>query len=257
MTVSIPVLKLVCNDCGEQFDVNPGHFAQMGFKNLPKRCPKCADTAQQRPSVVVERKLLNVYDGVKIVSLPPGEWREVKGWKKDIPAFRLTWKGSEYGASWSGRIDLFAPTLPQIGDVVSIREMESRHLVKVRREQKQTMEHGEVIVEKELPITADDPEAEEVIRTRRYLVLEPFDGEATCQLVWAEAHTKTTLKGLGRQYWARVEGAPIASWYVFGGVRSGRAHTTGVLAIVDQERPLYIIKTGDIEGEEIYGGMNE
>jgi hypothetical protein len=149
---------------------------------------------------------------------------------------------------------MFAPAIPQIGDVVSVREMEAKHLIKVRREQKQTMEHGEVIVEKELPITADDPEAEEVIRTRHYLVLEPSDGEATCQLVWAEAHTKTTLKGLGRQYWARVEGAPIASWYVFGGVRSGRAHTTGVLAIVDQEHPLYIIKTGDIEGEEIYGG---
>jgi hypothetical protein len=203
---------------------------------------------------VVERKLLNVYDGVKIVSLPPGEWREVKGWKKDISGYKMAIKGSMYGASWNGRIDLFAPTLPQIGDVVSVREMEAKHLIKVRREQKQTMEHGEVIVEKELPITAEDPEAEEVIRTRHYLVLEPFDGEATCQLVWAEAHTKTTLKGLGRQYWARVEGTPLASWEVKGGYRSGRAYTVGTLAIVDSDHPLYIIKTGDIEGEEIYGG---
>lgn len=252
MTNSIPVLKMVCQQCGEEFPVNPGHFAQMGFKNLPKRCPKCADIAQRRPSVVIERGLLNVYDGVEIVSLPPGEWLEVESWKKDIPAFKLVVKGSRYGASWSGRIDLFAPAIPQAGDVVSVREMESRHLIKVCREERQTMEHGSVTVERELPVTADDPEAEEVIRTRRYLVLEPFDGPATCRLVWAEAYTKTTRKGFGRQYWAEIKGAPIASWLVSGGVRSGRAHTVGVLAVVNQDHPLYIVKTGDIKGVDLY-----
>jgi len=248
---SIPVLKMVCQQCGEEFPVNPGHFAQMGFKNLPKRCPKCADIAQVRPSVVVERNLLNVYDGVKIVSLPPEDWQETKGYKKDIPAFKLTIKGSRYGASWSGRIDLFAPVLPQAGDIVSIREMEAKHLIKVRREQRSTLEHGKVLVEKELPITADDPEAEDVIRVRRYLTIEPFDGEPTSKLVWAEARTKTTLKGFGRQYWARVEGA-IASWKVKGGYRSGRAYTVGVLAIVDPDHPLYVITEGDTEEEKIY-----
>jgi hypothetical protein len=252
MTNSIPVLKMVCQQCGEEFPVNPGHFAQMGFKNLPKRCPKCADIAQARPSVVVGRKCIAVYDGVEIVSLPPGDWQETEGYKKDIPAFRLTVKGSRYGASWSGRIDLFATSIPSPGNIVSIREMEAKHLIKVRREQRGTLEHGKVTVEIELPVTADDPDAEEVIRVRRYLVLEPFDGPATCRLVWAEADTKTTLKGFGRQYWAEIKGAPIASWLVSGGVRSGRAHTTGALAIVDQDHPLYVIKTGDIEGEEVY-----
>jgi len=252
MMNSIPVLKLVCQTCGEEFPVNPGHFAQMGFKNLPKRCPTCADKAQARPSVAVERNLLNVYDGVEIVSLPPGKWQETEGYKKDVPAFRLTVKGSRYGAAWNGRIDLFTAAVPEIGAVVSIREMESRHLIKVRREQRQTLEHGVVTVEKELPITADDPDAKEVIRVHRYLVLEPFDGPAICRLVWAEADTKTTLKGFGRQYWADLKGSPIASWQVTGGYRSGRAHTTGALAIVDQDHPLYVIKTGDIEGEEVY-----
>jgi len=249
---SIPVLKMVCQSCGEEFPVSPEHFARLGFRILPKRCPKCVDLSQRRPSVVVERRLLNVYDGVELVSLPPGEWQDVKAWEKDVPAFKLTIKGSRYGASWSGRIDLFAPVLPQAGDIVSVREMEVKHLIKVRREQRGTLEHGKVTVEKELPITADDPEAEDVIRVRRYLTIEPFDGEPTSKLVWAEARTKTTLKGFGRQYWARVEGAPIASWKVKGGYRSGRAYTVGVLAIVDSDHPLYVITEGDTEEEKIY-----
>lgn len=253
---SIPVLKMVCQQCGKEFPVNPGHFAQMGFKNLPKRCPKCADIAQARPSVAIERKCIAVYDGVEIVSLPPGDWQETEGYKKDIPAFRLTVKGSRYGAAWSGRIDLFSASIPQPGDIVSIREMEAKHLIKVRRENRarNDFESGtvqEYIKEIELPVTADDPDAEEVIRVRRYLVLEPFDGPATCRLVWAEAYTKTTLKGFGRQYWARVEGA-LTSWKVKGGYRSGRAYTVGVLAIVDPDHPLYVITEGDTEEEKIY-----
>jgi len=249
---SIPVLNLVCQRCGKEFPVSPDHFMRLGFKHLPKRCPKCVDLAQRRPSVVVERRLLNVYDGIELVSLPPGEWQDVKAWEKDVPAFKLVIKGSRYGASWSGRIDLFAPAPPQAGDVVSVREMEAKHLIKVRREQRGTLEHGKVTVEKELPITADDPEAEDVIRVRRYLTIEPFDGEPTSKLVWAEAHTKTTLKGLGRQYRARVEGIPVAKWVISGGYRSGRAHTVGVLAVVNQDHPLYIVKTGDIEGVDLY-----
>ena len=254
MTNSIPVLKMVCQQCGEEFPVNPGHFAQMGFKNLPKRCPTCADKAQARPSVVVGRNLLNVYDGVKVVSLPPGNWQETKGYKKDIPAFRLTVKGCRYGAAWSGRIDLFSASIPQPETLC--RSGRWRLSTLSRRENRPNdFESGtvqEYIKEIELPVTADDPDAEEVIRVRRYLVLEPFDGPATCRLVWAEADTKTTLKGFGRQYWAEIKGAPIVSWLVSGGVRSGRAHTVGVLAVVNQDHPLYIVKTGDIKGVDLY-----
>lgn len=73
------------------------------------------------------------------------------------------------------------------------------------------------------------------------------------KLVYAVAHTKTTLKGLGRQYRAEVQAdATVAHWDISGGVRSGREHTKGVLAIVNEEHPLFIEKTGDIQGEECY-----
>lgn len=247
----IPVIKLVCQKCGRDFDVNPEHFAQLGFKNLPKRCPRCVDEIQRRPSIVQERVLLNVYDGLEIVSLP-GAWEECQGSDKDVAAYKMTVRGSRYGACWSGRIDLFALRSFAPGDIVSIREMEVKHLVKEHYESRGTIYGTTVTITTQLPVTSEDPDAGEVVRTRRYLVLEPWDGPAFCRLVWAEARTKTTLKGLGRQYWAELSGAPIAQWRVTGGYRSGRAHTTGVLAIVSDEHPLYVVKTGAIQGEEVY-----
>lgn len=248
----IPVLKLVCQKCSEEFQMNPFHFATMGFKDLPKRCPKCTDIVQGRPSVVIERNCLNVYDGVEVISLPPGEWQKTEGGRKDVSSFQLAVKGRRFGAAWDGRIDLFTTSIPRIGDVVSVREMESRHLVKVREEEKQTLHNGVVVIEKVLPITSDDPNAREVVRHRRYLVVEPFEGSAISRLVWVEAHTKTTLKGFGRQYWTEIKNVSIASWSVSGGVRSDRAHTTGVLAIVDHDHPVYLITKGDIKEEEVY-----
>lgn len=245
----IPMVKLECQKCGREFTFSPQHFAVLGFKHMPKRCPACADVIQSRPSVVQERKLLNVYDKVEVVSLPC-RWEEYKGSAKDVPSLRMTVKGSRYGASWEGRIDIFAPQPFAAGDIVSVREMEVTHLVKVVTSSRDTLHHGVVTTQKEVPLSFQ--EGDEVIRTRKYLVLEPCEGPATCRLVWATARTKTTLKGLGRQYRAKVQGAPIASWAIRGGVRSGRAHTVGVLAIVSKDHPLVVTTTGDIQEEVVY-----
>ena len=245
----IPTLKLECQHCGRSFEVNPAHFAALGFKALPKRCPTCADEAQKRPSVVQERHLLAVYDGVEIVRLP-GEWQEANDPVNDVAHYRITVRGDRFGASWSGRIDIFAPRPFGPGDVVSIREMEVKHLVRVVTTQRQTLHHGAVTIRREVPLDAE--EGEKTIRSRRYLTLEAHEGPATCRLVWVTAHTKTTLKGFGRQYWAEIRGAPIAEWRVQGGYRSGRAQTTGVLAIVDEAHPLFVRVSGDIQREEVH-----
>ncbi len=241
----IPVIKMECTKCGREFPVSPAHFAELGFKNLPKRCPTCIDMAQNRPSVVQERKLIRVYDGVEIINLPT-TWQEVATGEKDVPSYNISVKGSRFGASWSGRIDVFANKPFSFGDIISVREMVSSHKIKVVHGEKATMKYGTVPVEKELPITSE--EGEEVIRSRRYLVFEPYDGPATSRLVWVTAHTKT----FGRQYWAKVVGSPIAQWIVSGGVRSGRARTVGVLAIVDENHPLFVKGTGDIQFEDTY-----
>lgn len=213
--------------------------------------------------------MLHLYEGVKIENLP-GEWVQVQPQHPgDSSHYKIVIKGNEYGASWSGRIDIFAPEPFKQGDVVNVREMCSKHLVRVVSKGGYRTFHDGTPYEKdeEVPITQDvqpvtNPEepqkgdivkVRDVIRERRYLVLGRSDAAPACKLVWATARTKTTLKGFGRQYWASANTeACITSWMVSGGVRSGRAHTTGVMAIVNEEHPLYIEKTGDIKGDECY-----
>lgn len=165
----------------------------------------------------MERECVRLWPAVKIASLPPVEWQKMESPKGTW--YRMVVEGKRYGASWSGRIDLHARHAYAVGDVVRVREF------RIRYEDK---------------------------RERYYLVLDDAQGSPTCELVWATAETKTTLKGFGLQYWAEVGGSPLARWDVRGGYRSGRAYTVGVLAVVDACHPLIIRGTGDIEYELIF-----
>lgn len=251
-----------CESCGKQFV----HYIK---GTPPKLCPPCKDKFQARPSIVQSREMLHLFEGVQIESLP-AEWQEVPAQHHgDGNHFKMVIKGDQYGASWSGRIDIFASEAFKAGDVVNVREMCSKHLVRVvEKGGYRTFHEGIPYTKKEeIPITetvqpATNPDeankgdivkVEDVIRERRYFVFEKSEAKPTYKLVYAIAHTKTTLKGLGRQYWAEANtDACIASWTIDGGMRSGRAHTTGVMAIVNEEHPFYIKKTGDIQGEECY-----
>ncbi|OHA73325.1 MAG: hypothetical protein A2940_01200 [Candidatus Wildermuthbacteria bacterium RIFCSPLOWO2_01_FULL_48_29] len=237
-----------CADCGKYFVYYP-QYLRSG--QAPKRCPRCKDLQQGRPSVAEERRQIALYEDVKVVNLP-GEWTEFHSeTHRDTPQWRIDIKGQKFGAAWEGRIVIYAPRPIGVGETVTIREMEVLHRVKVKTEIRQTLHHGPVAVERELSITG--AEGEEALRSRRYLVLESTPGvEPRAELVWATAHTKTTLKGFGRQYWAKVGGTPIAQWKITGGYRSGRAHTEGVLAIVSEDHPLLVTTTGDIQEEVIY-----
>lgn len=234
-----------CSDCGLDFV-----FYHAGTPQ--KRCPRCSDKKQECPSVVQKRELLHRWDAIKIVSLPSTWDTQNSGRSHEGDHYKITIKGRDFGADWNGRIDIFAAEKFKDGDIVNIREMEVQHQIRVVQKSRNTMHNGQVRVEKENPVQGV---GEKTIRTRRYLVLERTERclNTNEKLVWAVANTKTTLKGLGRQYWATVNNdACIVSWQVSGGYRSGRASSTGVLAIVSPKHPLYISKTGDIEGEECY-----
>jgi len=236
----------VCLCCGKKF-----LYYHEGTPQ--KRCPICTDQKQARPSIVQKRELLNYYDGVEIVSLP-SKWEHMppKG-VRDDSFFKMTIKGSQYGADWLGRIDIFASEPFKKEDVISIREMEVKHEIKIKKKTRQTMKYGTVEIEEEFPVTTAENDVESIIRSRRYLRFERSEEFQTSHMVYATAYTKITLKGLGRQFRAVVEDETcIASWIIYGGVRSGRAHTTGILAIVSPDHPLMITKTGDIQGEERY-----
>ena len=238
-----------CRDCGKYFVYYPQNLPS---GEAPKRCPRCKDVYQGRPSVVEGREEVAFYEAVEVKNLP-AQWVEyTPAYSGDIGCWLMVVKGKDFGADWKGRIDIFAPRAISPGEVVNIRDMETTHRVKVVSETRQTLHHGEVAVEHEVPL--DYGEGTEVMRKRRYLVLEPTTPgtEPKSRLVWATAYTKTTIKGLGRQFWSKIEGSSIAEWRITGGVRSGRAHTTGVLAIVDANHPIVASTTGDYQGKKIY-----
>lgn len=256
-------MLIMCEACGKE-------FPNYGKGTPPKKCPSCKDKEQERPSIVQSRRMLHEYKAVLVESMPV-DWVEIAAQHHgDSVHYKQTVKGEQYGASWSGRIDIFASEPFKAGDVVNVREMCSEHKVRVvtrggyktfheglpyTREEIVPITQDVQITATEFPNKGDVVGVEDVIRQRRYFVLEraPEGTQAQAKLVYVTAKTKTTIKGFGRQYWAEANAdATIAHWQISGGVRSGRAHTTGVLAIVSEEHPLYVKKTGDIEGEECY-----
>ena len=237
---------VVCKDCGTIFLWHEGKH----YDNLPKRCPTCLDKVQKRPSVVQERTELHRFEGVEIVSLP-SEWEKVEtGVETDYPKWKICFKGRTFGASWRGRIDIFADETFYPGNIVEVHVMKTAHLVLQYSKwaphiPKSPFDEGTHLVVKNVDINTprdelpQDATVKEVVETREYIVLEKGSESSGKKLVWETAHTKTTLKGYGRQYHAYLDAASTY-WYkgVKGGYRSGRASTEGVLAIVDEEHPL-------------------
>jgi hypothetical protein len=237
-------LHLTCQECGEDFAFSPRQYVHLGLPEWPKRCPACLDRAQGRPDITLAREEL-FRACVRIDSLPAGEW--VKSTAMPVAdgerqPWRLTVKGSRYGADWNGRIDLFShlPVPPEPGNFVTLVAMRVTKRVAKRAWARQTLEHGTVYGERQVPLAEDGQGVRQVEEVRTYVRLDPPmpGGSGGRQLVWAEARTKTTIKGLGRQYHAELGGDPIWFHEVRGGYRSGRAHTTARLAVVSAERPM-------------------
>jgi len=251
------IISIHCSRCGEKFPVNINEYRLLGFHALPKSCPRCKDEEQGRPDVTLQRRELFSVT-CRIASLPPVEWVQVRAVAGDKPAWKGVVKGKMFGAAWVGRIDLYsvAPQPPRVGEVVNLVEMQvlKRVAKKWQHRVRSDFKLGHAVeysVSRRVPLADAENEGAQVFEERwEYIRLDPAD-EADPQgrqLVWAKAHTKTTLKGFGRQYWATIEGNPIWQRTVTGGYRSGRASTTGCLAVVDGDHPLLIVhKEGGAE----------
>lgn len=242
---------LLCEDCKNIFVWYEGERLDDA-----KRCPACQDKYQQRPSIVEKRICLQEFDGVEIMSLPASWEGKEAHTHTDFPYWSICVKGSRFGRSWSGRIDIFAKRGFKVGEIVKVRVMKSTHLVKKRRFQaghiqKSPYDPPTHTVERTLDINSSETEGvTEGIETRQYLVLEETDATPSGdKLVWETAHTKTTIKGYGRQYHADLDTRMVIFVMTCkGGYRSGRANTTGVLAIVSEIHPLiHTFKEGEEE----------
>lgn len=191
-----------CKICGLTFeDHTPDHM------NDAKVCPRCNDIRQKRDTIVLERDCLAQWQSVQIVSLPAA-WQSFQGRKKDKLEWKIDFSGKQFGASWGGRIVIRAQQPFEVGDVVDIRLMTSKH------------QRGEFT------------------ETHEYIVFEKTEAlEAQAKVEWNTAYSKTTLKGLGRHYRREIvySADPLYKKFVNGGVRSGRAYTNGELSITHMD----------------------
>lgn len=236
---------LVCA-CGKTFVVH--HDLPTGQTH----CPTCLDKRQHRRSVVLSRERVAEFAGVRIDSLP-GEWQAFRGRKKDREQFVIDVPGSVFGSSWSGRIVVRAYQIFRPGDTVLVRVMRAVHEVRVKYESRQRNNWqgaalGESPVseyQKRIVLPYHNEEGELEQETREYIVLESCEREPEYRMVYASSRTKTTLKGLGAQYEGRLD-ASKAVWSVScsGGMRSGRAETVAVLAVLPLSEKIVLAQSG-------------
>ena len=195
------------------------------MNSIPKRCPACNDQRQRRPTITRNVTCLREWEALQITSLPPGQWEFRQ--HQEVGEYVLDFSGKQFGhATWQGRIVLRAPASvwdrpPAVGDIISLREMRS------------------------------DVEAAVDRRGDRVLVPAARD-EAGDVLGWAHSHSKTTLKGLGRQYAERIEnlGLAQATWRVSCACRTGRIQDDGVLFVAANDVAALIRVVHEEDGHE-------
>ncbi len=222
------IVKIKCSFCEKVFDFDPKTYDLLGLREIPKHCPSCLDRRQERPVEIIERKCLKNFRGVMIEEIP-GEFDTFRAQEGDIPCYRLTIKGKiGDGVSWHGRLDIYSYDPHPAGKFCDLRLME------VTRNRK----NGEKTIKGEI---------------QEYLVLEPSEAESDMKLVWLRADYKTTLKGLGRQYYASID-TDMSLWsFSFSSCcRSGRFGSKMALAIVDSKNYATEKVWGDIEREKTY-----
>lgn len=213
----------VCTICGLAFeDHTPDHYEDA------KVCPRCNDIRQHRDTIILERDRLAEWQAVEIVSLP-ADFRHFQARKKDQHDWKIDMSGKLFGASYSGRIVIRARHPFKIGEIVDVRLMTSKH------------QRGEYT------------------ETHEYLVLEKSEAtEAQAKLEWHSAYSKTTLKGLGRQYKREIvySAEPLFVKTISGGVRSGRASTTAELSITHLDTYIEVRET-DLKPMPAYSDFDD
>lgn len=270
--MSVPMfLVKVCRVCQQPFRVYENKASRQ------EECPTClAERHVQHGDAVNSIPRRRQVQGLWtcLVDSLPGEWVEMPPKRShDTPYYKIEVRGSRYGASWQGQITLFAIRPIEIGEAVRVRAMVAEHRVKVVEFSRATsglsetappsVAHRAILPvytrEEDIPVLieegqllsqAADAQLRDELMQRNYIVLHPkgWDrdlGAAPYRLVWAEARTKTTEKGLGAQYHASIEAsAAVYTESVRGGLRGGRAHTEGMLAIVPAGQSIIVRSSG-------------
>lgn len=206
-----------------------------------KRCQTCIDVAKKHTesNVTLSRRCVAAY--VCQNKLPAEKFTKFSGgdhW--DFAALRAIFRGRDGGeVAWQGRIDVYinSPAFPAF---VRVRVMEV------------TKQAGITIP----AVAGRETEMPEILfpASYQYLALDPLsESEAEYndgRLVYVFARSKTTLKGLGRQYKESLEGQGIWRYDMSCSCRSGRICVRSSIAIVNAQWPLTLIHREDGHSEE-------
>lgn len=217
----------VCGICEESFVSR--------FENA-KRCPGCCDRKKgnEANQITTERKMIDSW--ICKISLPSSHFHAfTTGKHRENLCLRAIYKGKDPYVAWSGRLDVFIsheggnreepPEFPVYGKVRLMEVTKSAGNVDERERNGKKLR----------PIQYSP--------VYQYLAIDPLQAEpkpVDGELIYKTAASKTTLKGLGRQYAAWFDSSHcLFAFQMECHMRSGRASVSKVIAIVNSQHPLF------------------
>lgn len=235
-----------CRKCGKSFETRP----HPRFGTLPKTCPKCRQSLPTHRLISRERR--GKWQGVLIKSLP-GTWREFVANKPNAAKrYKIDVSGRRFGASWFGRIVIWADREFGPGDIVDVVQMKATYQVRLRAITQYSTGAAFAgfpgvyyTVYEHLPLDhqpeSEDERVFDSTETHEYLVLYPSDiAEPTLKMGWLTAIQK----------WNRDDQLEIPRETVFvkqiaGTSRTGRHSGQGVLVILPVDAEAKVIRVHD------------
>lgn len=217
-----------------------------------KFCQQCIDDkkCKQDFQKTTERKCLATYIVKNFLPKKCFQIHET-GNRKSAPALRAIFKGKDGGeVSWQGRMDVFVSTEFYKNKLDSEESLWNLYPTIAR------MRIMEVTKQSGNKIKYEDTGKERSFsQTRTYIVLEPLDEtqfseeDLDGELIYVQARSKYTLKGLGRQYSSFFRSDDcVWSYSMSCSCRSGRVSVESILAVVNKENPL--VKVSREDGNE-------
>jgi len=226
----------ICVACGQSFEWFPGWYEARGLQIPPLKCPTCCDRALSKEAchVVKQRECLQEFpccDVSQAVERMPFRVIEEQDGRRIKPYRRATVKGSRFGASWGGRIDVFDQRSDPTAPYARVRVMRTQHEAGAQMVGTQ--------VEGAYPYYSKTAYRWEHSNEWGYVALDdPAPGDPTCRLIFAVAIQK----------WNRddhITSEALWEKRASGSSRTGMHKGQAILAIVDEDHPIAISRVQD------------
>lgn len=226
----------ICMNCGQSFEWFPEWYAAKGLQAPPLKCQRCCDQRQGKAAIhtVRERECLQEFpccDVTQATERLNFEIIDQQDGRRIRPYRRAIVKGRNFGASWSGRIDVFDQR-SNPASLAHVRVMRTHHEAGAQMT-------GIRVTGPGYPWTSKTTYKWEHSNEWQYVALDDAtDEEPTCRLVVVSAIQKWNRDD-------RITGKPLWSCSCSGSSRSGRHSGQATLAVVDADHPLTVTQVQD------------